>query len=43
MAESDHFPKKMSGDIILGSVHLMPIRNVQIGEYCDGLNKNALL
>lgn len=44
-AESDHFPekKKMSGGIFLRSVYLMPIKNVQIEEYCSGLNKNASL
>lgn len=43
MAQSDHFLKKMAVGVILSSVYLMPMRNVQIDEeYCGGLNKSAL-
>lgn len=41
MAQSDHFPKKMAGEVILSSVYLMPTTNVQIDEeYCGGLNES---
>lgn len=43
MAQSDHLPKKMAERVILSSVYLMPIRNVQIDEeYCGGLNESSL-
>lgn len=43
MTESDYFPKKMTGGIILRSVYLMSIRNVQIDEeYCGDMNENTL-
>lgn len=43
MAQSDHFPKKTAGRVILSPVYLMPIRNDQIDEeYCGGLNESSL-